>query len=492
MWFLDKRIQVICDELKKLITVKNMPMEHILYKEGRFFYPDEAEKAEQAWQDFTPKTMKWYGPDKHYWFRADYTVPEELAGKTLRLHVKTQIEEWDDAKNPQFLLFVNGEETQGMDMNHRIVQMAAEAKGGETWRLDIQAYTGILHSEFDMIMEMQVADTRIEKLYYDLMVPLWAFSRMDKDDKNRMDLEHVMNEAVNLLDLRNPYSPEFYDSVEKAEVYLEKALYEDMAGYSDVIATCIGHTHIDVAWWWTVEQTREKVARSFSTVLKLMDEYPNYKFMSSQPQLYEFLKDRYPKLYDRIKERVKEGRWEPEGGMWLEADTNLTSGESLVRQFLYGKRFFKDEFDVDCKVLWLPDVFGYSGALPQIMKKSGIDYFMTTKLAWNQIDKMPYDTFMWKGIDGSSVFTHLVTTLGVGQSEDDFFTTYNGILHPDALMGGWKRYQNKDINNDILISYGYGDGGGGPTRRNAGNLSAYGKRNQGTSESTSGIFQNLF
>ena len=287
----------------------------------------------------------------------------------MRLHVKTQIEEWDDAKNPQFLLFVNGEETQGMDMNHRIVQMAAEAKGGETWRLDIQAYTGILHSEFDMIMEMQVADTRIEKLYYDLMVPLWAFSRMDKDDKNRMDLEHVMNEAVNLLDLRNPYSSEFYDSVEKAEVYLEKALYEDMAGYSDVIATCIGHTHIDVAWWWTVEQTREKVARSFSTVLKLMDEYPNYKFMSSQPQLYEFLKDRYPKLYDRIKERVKEGRWEPEGGMWLEADTNLTSGESLVRQFLYGKRFFKDEFDVDCKVLWLPDVFGYSGALPQIMKK---------------------------------------------------------------------------------------------------------------------------
>ena len=160
MWFLDKRIQVICDELKKLITVKNMPMEHILYKEGRFFYPDEAEKAEQAWQDFTPKTMKWYGPDKHYWFRADYTVPEELAGKTLRLHVKTQIEEWDDAKNPQFLLFVNGEETQGMDMNHRIVQMAAEAKGGETWRLDIQAFTGILHSEFDMIMEMQVTIQR--------------------------------------------------------------------------------------------------------------------------------------------------------------------------------------------------------------------------------------------------------------------------------------------------------------------------------------------
>ena len=464
MWFIDKRIQVICDELKKLMTVKNMPMENILYKEGRFFYPSEAENDGTQWKDFQPKTMKWYGPDKHYWFRVDYTVPEELAGKTLRLHVKTQIEEWDDAKNPQFLLFVNGEATQGLDMNHRIVHLTNEAVAGTTWRFDFQAYTGILHSEFDMIMEMQEVDREIERLYYNLIVPLQAFTRMDKDDKVRMDIETVLNDTINLLDLRTPYSAAFNESVKAANAHIEKALYEDMAGYSDVIATCIGHTHIDVAWWWTVEQTREKVARSFSTVLKLMDEFPNYKFMSSQPQLYVFLKERYPELYAKIKERVKEGRWEPEGGMWLEADTNLTSGESLVRQFLYGKKFFKDEFDVDCKVLWLPDVFGYSGALPQIMKRSGIDYFMTTKLAWNQVDKMPYDTFMWKGIDGTPIFTHLVTTLGVGQSTDDFFTTYNGMLHPDALMGGWTRYQNKDINNDILISYGYGDGGGGPTR----------------------------
>ena len=211
-------------------------------------------------------------------------------------------------------------------------------------------------------------------------------------------------------------------------------------------------------------QTREKVARSFATVLKLMEEFPSYRFMSSQPVLYYFLKERYPALYERIKERVKEGRWEPEGGMWLEADCNLTSGESLVRQFVHGKRFFKDEFGVDNRILWLPDVFGYSGALPQIMKKSGIDYFMTTKLAWNQIDKVPNDTVMWRGIDGSEVLTHLITTLGVDQPVSNFFTTYNGMLHPDAIMGGWERYQNKEINNDILISYGYGDGGGGPTR----------------------------
>lgn len=186
--------------------------------------------------------------------------------------------------------------------------------------------------------------------------------------------------------------------------------------------------------------------------------------MSSQPQLYDFLEERYPELFERICDRVKEKRWEPEGGMWVEADCNLTSGESLVRQFMYGKKYFKDKFNIDNKILWLPDVFGYSGALPQIMKKSGIDYFMTTKLAWNQYNKIPNDTMYWKGIDGSKIFTHLITTLGVGQPSSDFFTTYNGMLHPDSIMGGWERYQNKDINNDILVSYGYGDGGGGPTR----------------------------
>ena len=295
-------------------------------------------------------------------------------------------------------------------------------------------------------------------------MPLAAFTRMEEDDKNRRDIEEILNQTVNFLDLRTPYSEEFYRTLDEASAYIEEALYSKRAGYSDVIATCIGHTHIDVAWWWTVAQTREKVARSFATVLKLMEEYPNYKFMSSQPQLYVFLKERYPELYEKVKERIREKRWEPEGGMWVEADCNLTSGESLVRQFMHGKRFFREEFGVDNRILWLPDVFGYSGALPQIMKKCGIDYFMTTKLAWNQFNKVPYDTMRWRGIDGTEVLTHLITTLDVEQPVANFFTTYNGMLHPGAVMGGWMRYQNKDINNDILISYGYGDGGGGPTR----------------------------
>ncbi len=464
MHFLDKRVKVICDELKKLQWKQHFPVTDWKYKEGNYIHPQDAEADSAEWKDFDSKTMHWYGPDRHYWFKAVYKVPKELDGKRMWMRVRTQINEWDDAKNPQFLLFVNGVATQGMDMNHKEVFLREKAVAGEEIVLELQSYTGTLHHEFKLFVDMCEVDALITKVFYDLWVPLEAFPRMDEDDKNRKDIENVLNETVNFIDLRTPYSEEFYATLQQASDYIDKALYSDMAGYKDVIATCIGHTHIDVAWWWTVEQTREKTGRSFATVLKLMEEYPNYKFMSSQPQLYAFLKERYPELYERVKERVKEKRWEPEGGMWLESDTNLTSGESLVRQFMHGKRFFKEEFGVDNRILWLPDVFGYTGALPQIMKKCGIDYFMTTKLAWNQFNKVPYDTMMWRGIDGTEVLTHLITTLGVGQPVTNFFTTYNGMLHPDAIMGGWMRYQNKDINNDILISYGYGDGGGGPTR----------------------------
>lgn len=462
--FLDKRVNNICNELKKLTVKQRYETTHWLYKTGNFLRPENADEDPVPFESFDCKTMHWYGPDIHYWFRADVTVPESFDGKPLWMHVCTQIDEWDDAKNPQFLLFVDGKVTQGIDMNHRDVLLTRCAKAGETYRLELQAYTGILHTEFNLIVDLREIDPEIQGLYYDLAVPLQAFPRLEPDGKPRRDLERVLNDAVNLLDLRHPYDGNFYQSVSEARAFLKQALYTDLAGDDDVIATCIGHTHIDVAWWWTVAQTREKVCRSFATVLKLMEEYPDYKFMSSQPQLYYFLKERYPELYEQIKKRVAEGRWEPEGGMWVEADCNLTSGESLVRQFLYGKRFFKEEFGVDNRILWLPDVFGYSGALPQIMAKCGIDYFMTTKLAWNQFNKMPYDTFRWRGIDGTEILTHLITTLGVGQDEKDFFTTYNGMLHPDAILGGWHRYQQKDINNDILISYGYGDGGGGPTR----------------------------
>ena len=464
MIFARERAEVIANKLKKLMVVRKFQLDDWKVKEGFFLRPEEADLAEEGWELFDSRLMHWYGPDRHYWFRTVFTIPEEYDGKGLWLRIRTQIEEWDDAKNPQFLVFLNGEVVQGADMNHREVLLSEAATAGETVTVDLQAYSGTLHPEFRLMADVEEVSEPVKDLYYDIQVPLWAMDRMDQEGKTAIDILTVLNDTISLLDLRDVFSDDFYRSVEEARAYIAKALYEDLAGDDTVIATCIGHTHIDVAWWWTVAQSREKAARSFATVLELMDEYPEYRFMSSQPVLYTFVKERYPELYEEIKRRAAEGRWEPEGGMWLEADCNLTSGESLVRQFLYGKRFFQEEFGVDSRVLWLPDVFGYSGALPQIMKKCGIDYFMTTKLSWNQFNKVPDDTLLWEGIDGTKVLTHLISTLGVGQSVDRFFTTYNGILHPDAIMGGWQRYQNKEMNHDILVAFGYGDGGGGPTR----------------------------
>lgn len=459
-----KRVEVICRQLREASQGTPRPLTQWLKKDGLFFRPEEAEAAAAPWEEFDSETRHWYGPDKHYWFRTSFTMPQELAGKPVRLWLSTQLESGDDGRNPQFLLFVNGRVTQGLDINHRDVLLTEHAKPGEVYQLDLQAYTGVLYQEFRLFGSLVEVDREVEGLYYDLQVPLWAFPRMEEMKLPTYPVEKVLNDAINLVDLRRVPSRAFSDSVHQARLYLKKALYEDLAGSNGAIATCIGHTHIDVAWLWTVAQTREKTARSFSTVLKLMEEYPQYKFMSSQPQLYVFLKERYPEVYAQLKRRVEEGRWEPEGGMWLEADCNLTSGESLVRQFLYGKRFFQEEFGVDSKILWLPDVFGYSGALPQIMKKCGVDYFMTTKLSWNQVNEIPADTLRWRGIDGTEVLAHFITTLGIGQPVENFFTTYNGMLHPDAVLGSWERYQNKDLNRDVLIAYGYGDGGGGPTR----------------------------
>lgn len=466
MKFAKERAQVISGQLRKYAIEKTHKLWKWQMKAGCYIDVAEVDAATEPWKEFDNEKEHWYGPDKHYWFRRTITIPEDMDGKAVWLCVHTALNDWDDGRNPQFLVFIDNKVVQGLDINHREILLTENAKAGTTLKVDMQSYTGTVHNEFRLVTELQVINPETMALHYDIQVPLWSFNRMKENDRPRVELEEVITETINLLDFRKPYSEEFYASIKTASEYIGKHLYEDLVGYDEIIASCIGHTHIDVAWLWTVDQVRQKSCRSFATVLKLMEEFPEYHFMSSQPQLYKFVKERHPEEYERMKQRVAEGRWEPEGGMWVEADCNLTSGESLVRQFLVGKRFFKEEFGKDNRILWLPDVFGYSGALPQIMKKSGIDYFMTTKLAWNQFNKIPMDTFMWEGIDGTKVLTHLITTVWPGQdASKDFFTTYNGNLHPDAIMGGWERYQNKDINNDILVSYGFGDGGGGPTRQ---------------------------
>jgi alpha-mannosidase len=222
-------------------------------------------------------------------------------------------------------------------------------------------------------------------------------------------------------------------------------------GSSALKITAIGHAHIDTAWLWRIQETIRKAARTFASQIELMERYPEYVFGASQPQLYAFVKDQHPELYAKIKAAIKRGQWEAQGGMWVEADCNIISGESMVRQMLHGKNFYRDEFNVDVKNLWIPDVFGYSGNLPQIMKKSGIDYFLTQKISWNQFNSFPHHTFMWEGIDGSRVLTHFPPE-----------NTYNSMLYPRGLIATEKNFTEKGFIDECVCLFGAGDGGGGP------------------------------
>jgi alpha-mannosidase len=461
MYYALERVSKITQEIKAYVYSDSAEISSFDMKEGNYRTIQEANDSPLAWQRYEKETL-WGGHDQHCWFRTKVKVPKHFSGKTIALNISTGEGGWD-AINPQFILYVDGELIQGLDVNHREVIIAESAEANREYTIDLHAYSGMQSKKSFLFGELVVVEKELRRLYFNIQVPVWVIEKLPKDDKKSIDMLTVLNDTINILDLRKPYSKLFYESVDKANKYVEEELYEKMGGHEDVIATCVGHTHIDVAWQWTVAQTREKVARSFSTVLNLMKQYPEYIFMSSQPQLYKFLKEDYPDVYSKVKQKVKDGVWEPEGAMWLEADCNVTSGESLVRQIMFGTRFFEQEFGVKNEVLWLPDVFGYSAALPQILQKSDIPYFMTTKIAWNQFNKMPYDTFMWKGIDGTEVLTHFITTKDPYQDPNTHFTTYNGQIHPGAIMGGWDRYQQKDINNDILISFGFGDGGGGAT-----------------------------
>lgn len=262
MIFAKERIEVIAAQLEKFRFPQKFQLENWKMKEGFWLHPEEVDADPTPFTDFDSKLMHWYGRDRHYWFRTTFTVPESFDHKEMWLYLRTQIEDWDDGRNPQFLVFVNGQVKQGADMNHRELLLDKCAKAGDTYTIDLQAYTGIMHSEFRLLADVQELQPAVNGLYYDIQVPLWAMSRMDVKGKTCIDLCTALNDAINLLDMRKVPSEAFYASVEEARALLAKTVYGEMAGNQEVIASCIGHTHIDVAWWWTVAQTREKVARS--------------------------------------------------------------------------------------------------------------------------------------------------------------------------------------------------------------------------------------
>ncbi len=426
---------------------------------------DLAELSKKEWSAF-PGSMDLGGKDEYYYYRLQVKLPQSYEGQSVIFGLNNFGGVRWDTVNPQFRLYVNGQLRQGLDENHETVILEECARAGEEYNIILCVYTGKMHFHSILDARIAVRDREIEKYYYDVKVPYDVAGLMKEDEKESYEILLTLNESLNLLDFRKAYSTEFYESLAAAQSFLDKEFYEKRCNREKEEVWCVGHTHIDIAWLWTLETAKDKAVRSFSTVLRLMEEYPEYRFMSSQPHLYKAVKEREPAVYEEIKNRVEEGRWETEGGMFVEADCNLTGGESLVRQFVIGKSFFQKEFQKDNEVLWLPDVFGYSAALPQIMLKCGVRFFMTTKISWNEFNKMPYDTFNWIGIDGSKVLTHFVPASDYDKSlvSKNFFTTYNGMLEPSQVKGSWQRYQQKYLNSEVLMAYGYGDGGGGPTR----------------------------
>lgn len=459
MSFLEERIQKNCEQLWLVAHQKLYDIAQVEYLESNGYKQNNVIPTD-GWQAF-PVGSRVHGRDAHFWFRCTLHTPKEKPHTTYYVKYTTGFEGQWDATNPQGLVYVNGEMVQGCDTNHTDVYLDADTD----YSLHNYFYVGLTDAWIPLETSLYALDERSEQLYYDIQVALDSAKLLHTNSDEYISIMSVLEQTVNLLDFRDPGSKAYYKSLEDAITYISDALYTKLCTTEGrPIVSCIGHTHIDVEWRWDRKQTREKIQRSFATANTLMKRYPEYLFMLSQPELYRYLKEEAPEKYEELRQLVKEGRWEPEGAMYVESDCNLISGESLVRQILHGKKFFNDEFGVDCKVLFLPDVFGYGAAMPQIITKSGMRHFVTSKISWNETNTMPVDCFMWQGIDGTEIFTNFITTQDYTGPEATRGTTYNGHMTPSEVKGAWNKFLQKEYANRALNTYGYGDGGGGPTK----------------------------
>jgi alpha-mannosidase len=421
---------------------------------------DQALAADwRGWPQFTQRTV-WSKHQGHTWFAAEITVPEEARGKTFVLRFTSQWQDRPGTTDPQCLAYLDGKIAQAIDGNHTEL-VIAQGRPGEKHTLLVNAFTFFDRPLAGFGVEYLVRNERIEKLYFDLMTPLEVAIRLDQTDGRRHAILNLVNDALRALDRRGAVTPELEASLAAAEK-IAGEIYKLTDTEVQPTISAVGHTHLDVGWLWRVLHTRDKTGRSFATVLSLMAEYPDFVFMYNQAVLFHFLKSDYPEIWEGVKAKVKSGQFEIEGAMWVEPDANIVSGESMVRQIMHGMRFHREEFGATPKCVWLPDTFGYSANMPQILEKSGLDYFVTSKLSWNDTDRHPYDTFFWRGIDGTDTKAQLITAQRY--ESDAIYTTYNSDLSVSEVMGAWKRYEPKAVHDEVLVCYGYGDGGGGPTR----------------------------
>lgn len=412
----------------------------------------------------------WGGAGQYAWFTGTFTVPAALEGQRLFLM-------------PAFggyegMLYVDGQPVGNFARritftahgNHYCKRIAERARAGQTLRLAVACYAGhdyigkmpeddFCRSDFTYTVgpcKVCVVNEDIWDFYYNLKIlnELWRAVPPDTFVKGRLSNLLLEVDKRVYLSVDDCAYDVFVGAIADANEVLRRELNDPAhpsCGCGE--AGIIGHSHMDTAWLWTIDETVEKCARTYVNQLTLMEQYPEYLFVQSSPYHTELMRRYYPALFERIKKQVEAGRYELNGGAWIECDCNVTGGESMIRQFLWGQRYLERYFGVQSNTFWLPDTFGYSGAIPQIMKGCGIDYFCTTKMEWADIDQFPAETFVWKGIDGTPVFAHFNKTNLAPAPED--LITY--VCKP-----AMRNVRRRDVTQKRLISFGHGDGGGGP------------------------------
>ncbi len=402
---------------------------------------------------------RWGGEWATTWFRARAVVPGEWSGRRVDARFGLGYR-GSPGFGAEGLVWRDGSPLAGINSRHQAVWLAEPSEGGESVELYLEAAANpqpsagnLLEPDYgrqDLFVleraEIAVHDMEVEALYVDMKVAAELATELPGDDPRTGELLVALRDACAALD-----TADVAGSAAEVRAVLSGALSRK-AGDGAHHVFAVGHAHIDSAWLWPTRETVRKCARTFSTALDLLERYPEHHFVCSQAQQHEWMKQRYPALFARMQERATKGDFEPVGSMWVESDCNVPSGESLVRQFLYGKRFFLDNYGVETTECWLPDAFGFPATLPQIIAQAGARAFITQKLSWSESDRYPHHSFWWEGLDGTQVLAHFLPS-----------DTYNGDFSVAELRHAERNFSDHGRSGVSLYPFGYGDGGGGPT-----------------------------
>lgn len=421
------------------------------------------------WEEI-PHQSYWGHADLNFVLKSHFTVPEGWNADRLALHLPLGVF-GDIFNHPEALVHIDRVPIGSSDRYHHTLALGPSVADGRPHVLSLHGWTGLSGwppdpaSKAKLFMgapklverdEGLLAFTRLARTTLDTVKVL------DPTSDIHIRLLEALDDAFRVLDTRDPIGNALYDSVDEAQRVLKDRIAAAGAPL-DVTLHAIGHAHMDIAYLWPISQIRLKNARTYSNVLRLMNSDPAYCFSHSQPQLYAMTAEDYPALFEQIKARVTEGRWEVMGGMWVEPDLNIPGPEALVQQLRLGRSYFRQTFgDVETPVLWLPDTFGFPAQIPQLMRHAGLKWFATNKLNWNQLNPVASSSHIWEGLDGSQVLAHVLTTPRDVQYLP-FPTNYKSDLSAAEVMGTWTRSTAQDSVRDLPICYGYGDGGGGPT-----------------------------